>query len=267
MWRTTSSTPRRRRRRRRAYPGRPSRDAQRARAAVDGERGLERPRLLVEPVREQLGDAVRGERAPEVDGLAARAHQLELRQRSAPALRVPRARRRMPSDARRGRPPHQSLVDDHSRLRHADEGTVWACPIRDQCGAGRPACSSSVSPSPRSSRGSARPATPCARSATSTSALAALEEDPADLVIVDREPGGLDVPGVCRALRDDHRADEAWLLALTIAAPQAHRGRRARRRRRRLPAPPVHAAPSCSRARAPACAPPSSAPTTRSCGR
>ena len=59
---------------------------------------------------------------------------------------------------------------------------------------------------------------PCARSATSTSALAALDEDPADLVIVDREPAGLDVPGVCRRLRADHRADDAWLLALTIAA-------------------------------------------------
>jgi PAS domain S-box-containing protein len=49
-------------------------------------------------------------------------------------------------------------------------------------------------------------------------ALAALDEEPADLVIVDREPAGLDVPGVCRKLRSDHRADEAWLLALTIAA-------------------------------------------------
>jgi len=49
-------------------------------------------------------------------------------------------------------------------------------------------------------------------------ALAALDEEPADLVIVDREPAGLDVPGVCRRLRADHRADEAWLLALTIAA-------------------------------------------------
>src|ERR687892_862203 len=50
------------------------------------------------------------------------------------------------------------------------------------------------------------------------SALVALDEDGADLVIVDREPGGLDVPGVCRRLRADHRADDAWLLALTIAA-------------------------------------------------
>jgi PAS domain S-box-containing protein len=50
------------------------------------------------------------------------------------------------------------------------------------------------------------------------SALAALDEEGADLVIVDREPGGLDVPGVCRRLRENHCADEAWLLALTIAA-------------------------------------------------
>ncbi len=48
------------------------------------------------------------------------------------------------------------------------------------------------------------------------SALKALAEEPADLVIVDREPAGVDVPGVCRALRASH--EEAWLLALTIAA-------------------------------------------------
>jgi PAS domain S-box-containing protein len=48
------------------------------------------------------------------------------------------------------------------------------------------------------------------------SALKALEDDSADLVIVDREPGGQDVPGVCRALRASH--EDAWLLALTIAA-------------------------------------------------
>jgi PAS domain S-box-containing protein len=47
----------------------------------------------------------------------------------------------------------------------------------------------------------------------------ALDEAHADLVIVDREPaGGLDVPGVCRALRADDRLDEAWLLAITLAA-------------------------------------------------
>jgi PAS domain S-box-containing protein len=46
-------------------------------------------------------------------------------------------------------------------------------------------------------------------------ALAAIDEAPADLVIVDREPGGRDAAGVCRALRDDGRVDEAWLLAIT----------------------------------------------------
>jgi PAS domain S-box-containing protein len=49
-------------------------------------------------------------------------------------------------------------------------------------------------------------------------ALAAIEEEPADLIIVDREPGGLDAPGVCRALRADERLDDAWLLAITVAA-------------------------------------------------
>jgi PAS domain S-box-containing protein len=46
-------------------------------------------------------------------------------------------------------------------------------------------------------------------------ALAAIDEAPADLVIVDREPDGRDTPAVCRALRDDGRVDEAWLLAIT----------------------------------------------------
>jgi PAS domain S-box-containing protein len=49
-------------------------------------------------------------------------------------------------------------------------------------------------------------------------ALAALDAEPADLVIVDREPGGLDAPGVIRALRADARLEEAWLLAITLAA-------------------------------------------------
>jgi PAS domain S-box-containing protein len=49
-------------------------------------------------------------------------------------------------------------------------------------------------------------------------ALNVLEEEHADLVIVDREPAGRDVPGVIRALRADPRLEEAWLLALTIAA-------------------------------------------------
>ena len=85
-------------------------------------------------------------------------------------------------------------------------------------------------------------------------------------MIVDREPAGLDVPGVCRALRADPQLEEAWLLALTIAA------------HKRTADAALDAgaddyctarspAPSCSRAPAPAFEPPSSAPTTRSCGR
>ena len=70
-------------------------------------------------------------------------------------------------------------------------------------------------------------------------ALAALDEEPVDLVIVDREPGGLDAPQACRVLRDDPRLGDAWLLVITVAGPRAGGGRRARRRRRRLPAPPV----------------------------
>jgi PAS domain S-box-containing protein len=49
-------------------------------------------------------------------------------------------------------------------------------------------------------------------------ALKALDERSADLVIVDREPGGLDAPGVCRALKADPRLEDAWLLAITVAA-------------------------------------------------
>jgi PAS domain S-box-containing protein len=49
-------------------------------------------------------------------------------------------------------------------------------------------------------------------------ALAALDEEPADLVIVDRERTGLDAPAVCRALRKDPRLGDAWLLAITVPA-------------------------------------------------
>jgi PAS domain S-box-containing protein len=49
-------------------------------------------------------------------------------------------------------------------------------------------------------------------------ALAELDKTSADLVIVDREPGGLDVPGVCRALKKDPRLEDAWLLAITLSA-------------------------------------------------
>jgi DNA-binding response OmpR family regulator len=45
----------------------------------------------------------------------------------------------------------------------------------------------------------------------------ALDETPADLVIVDRA-GALDAADVCRALREDARLEEAWLLAITVQA-------------------------------------------------
>jgi len=46
-------------------------------------------------------------------------------------------------------------------------------------------------------------------------ALAALGEEPVELVIADREPGGgLDASEVCRALRADRRIGEAWLLVI-----------------------------------------------------
>src|SRR5215203_4789709 len=51
--------------------------------------------------------------------------------------------------------------------------------------------------------------------ARADAALAALGEEPADLVIADREPEGLDVSGVCLALREDPRLGSAWLLAVT----------------------------------------------------
>jgi len=47
-----------------------------------------------------------------------------------------------------------------------------------------------------------------------TAALDALGDDPADLVIVDRELRGLDAAGVCVALREDPRLGGAWLLAV-----------------------------------------------------
>ena len=49
-------------------------------------------------------------------------------------------------------------------------------------------------------------------------ALAALGEEPADLVIADREPRGRDVADVCLALRQDPRLGSAWLLAITTPA-------------------------------------------------
>ncbi|HEX3277191.1 MAG TPA: response regulator, partial [Thermoleophilaceae bacterium] len=49
-------------------------------------------------------------------------------------------------------------------------------------------------------------------------ALATLDETPAELLVVDRESGGLDAAGVCRALREDVRVDDAWVLAITVQA-------------------------------------------------
>jgi DNA-binding response OmpR family regulator len=49
-------------------------------------------------------------------------------------------------------------------------------------------------------------------------ALATLDDAPADLLVVDRESGGLDAAGVCRALREDVRVDDAWVLAITVQA-------------------------------------------------
>jgi PAS domain S-box-containing protein len=52
-------------------------------------------------------------------------------------------------------------------------------------------------------------------------AHAELAEAPADLIIVDREPRGLDVAGVCRALHDDAQLGEAWMLAITAKGRMA----------------------------------------------
>ena len=49
-------------------------------------------------------------------------------------------------------------------------------------------------------------------------ALATLDETPAELLVVDRESGGLDAAGVCRTLREDVRVDDAWVLAITVQA-------------------------------------------------
>jgi PAS domain S-box-containing protein len=50
------------------------------------------------------------------------------------------------------------------------------------------------------------------------SALAALDEEPADLIIVDRDRRGMDAPAVVRALRKDPRVGDAWLLVITVPA-------------------------------------------------
>jgi PAS domain S-box-containing protein len=60
------------------------------------------------------------------------------------------------------------------------------------------------------------------RAATgAVAAFAALDEAPADLVIVDREPSGLEVADCCVTLRQDSRLEEAWLLAITAKGRMA----------------------------------------------
>ena len=54
-------------------------DADGSDAAAEGKRRLERAGVLVEPVWREVGEAVRGQRARQVDGLAARAHETKLR--------------------------------------------------------------------------------------------------------------------------------------------------------------------------------------------
>jgi PAS domain S-box-containing protein len=52
-------------------------------------------------------------------------------------------------------------------------------------------------------------------------ALAALDDGPPDLVVVDREPEGVEVADCCAMLREDARLGEAWLLAITAKRGQA----------------------------------------------
>ena len=52
-------------------------------------------------------------------------------------------------------------------------------------------------------------------------ALAALDDGPPDLVVVDREPEGVEVADCCAMLREDPRHEEAWLLAITAKRGQA----------------------------------------------
>ena len=52
-------------------------------------------------------------------------------------------------------------------------------------------------------------------------ALAALDDAPADLVVVDRELRGREVADCIATLREDPRLEEAWLLAITAKGRQA----------------------------------------------
>ena len=66
------------------------------------------------------------------------------------------------------------------------------------------------------------------RAATGADAAsAALDESAADLVVVDRETGGLEVAECCATLREDTRLEEAWLLAITAKGRMADAALRA----------------------------------------
>ena len=84
-------------------------DPQRPRPVAHGQSGLERPRFLVEAVRQQVGDAVRSERAAQVDRLPARADQLQLE-----VL------------------PHEERTYRVGGTADRRVGIIRACPIRDQ---------------------------------------------------------------------------------------------------------------------------------------
>jgi PAS domain S-box-containing protein len=57
--------------------------------------------------------------------------------------------------------------------------------------------------------------------ATVQDAREALADGAVSLVVVDRERGGLELPAVCRALCEDDRLDEAWLLAIAAKGKAA----------------------------------------------
>jgi PAS domain S-box-containing protein len=62
---------------------------------------------------------------------------------------------------------------------------------------------------------------PARAASGAVAASAALDEGEADLVIVDRETGGLEVAECCARLREDQRLEEAWLLAITAKGRMA----------------------------------------------
>ena len=88
-------------------------DEHRRRRAPAGREGqLERPRLLVDPVRRQVGDAVGGDRAAEVDRLPARAPELDLRRAS---RHLPLQRRDDRVHSRRGHSGRRRRRNVHGR--------------------------------------------------------------------------------------------------------------------------------------------------------